>query len=287
MNPIAIHDPITPLWDMSAPLRVLIIEDSAADAEFCVQKLQHAGFHCRPQVVRSRVEFLAQFPRFPYDIVLADSQLATWTGMDALALLREAGRDVPFILIGGTLGEESAVESTMEEMTGYVLKTNLAHLPIVVIRALEKKSLRDARAFMMDLLRQSEARSSFLFAASPLPMWVFERESLRILEVNHGAMRQYGYDRFEFLKMTVGDLHPAEELPALLAAFHGDLDLIQQAGQQWHHRRKNGSVIGVEMYLHAMECTPDRPPRELRHAGYHGAKAHRGGKAEILYAGGK
>ncbi len=123
-----------------------------------MQELQHAGFHCRPQVVHSRVEFLAQFPRFPYDIVLADSQLANWAGMDALALLREAGRDVPFILIGETLGEEQAVESTMEELTGCVLKTNLAHLPIVVVRALDEKSLRDARAFMLDLLRQSEAQ---------------------------------------------------------------------------------------------------------------------------------
>ena len=252
MNPIAIHDPFTELWDMSAPLRVLIIEDSAADAEFYVQELQRAGFHCRPQVVRFRAEFLAQFPRFPYDIVLADFHLANWTGMDALAHLREAGRDVPFILIGETLVEESAVESIREGLTGYVLKNNLAHLPIVVIRALEKKSFRDARAFMMDVMRQGEATSSFLFVENPLPMWVFERESLRILDVNNGALRHYGYQRLEFLKMTVGDLHPAEELPRLLAAFHGDLDLNQQAGQ-WHHRRKNGSVIDVEMYLHTME----------------------------------
>src|SRR5579863_581561 len=146
MSPVAIHGPFTPLWNMSAPLRVLIIEDSAADAELFVRELQRAGFHCLPKVVRTRPEFLIQFPRFPYDIVLADFHLANWTGTDPLTLLREAGREIPFIMIASSLGEEAATEVLREGLTGYVLKTNLAHLPIVVIRALEEKSLRDAHA---------------------------------------------------------------------------------------------------------------------------------------------
>jgi PAS domain S-box-containing protein len=252
MSQTAVQGPFTSLWNMSAPLRLLIIEDSAADAKLCIQELERAGFNCRPQVITSRSEFLAHLPRFPFDIVLADYQLANWMGLDALAILREAGRDIPFILVVGKLAEDAAVETILQGGTDCVPKDNLAHLPIVVIQALEEKSLRDARAFMAEALQRSESNSLFLFADSPLPMWVLERESLQILQVNNGAVRQYGYGRSEFLKMAVSDLHPADEIPDLLAAFRGDLDLIKHA-RQWHHRLKNGSLIDVEMYLHPME----------------------------------
>ena len=251
MSQTAVHDPLTALWNMSAPLRVLVIEDSIADAELNLYELGRAGFHCRPHIVTTREEFLAQFPRFPYDIVLADYNLPAWSGMEAFSAMRQAGREVPFILVTGLLGEEVAVESIRQGVTDCVLKDNLAHLPIVVIRALEEKSLRDARAFMVEALRQSEANSLFLFTNNPLPMWVFERKSLQILQVNNAALRHYGYERMAFLQMIVSDLHPPDEIPKLLAAFQGDPALVQ--GGQWHHRMKNGTVIDVEMFLHQMD----------------------------------
>ena len=102
---------------------------------------------------------------------------------------------MPFILVTGTLGEEVAVECIRQGVTDYVLKDNLARLPIVVMRALEEKSFRDGRTLMVEALRESEANSLFLFAHNPLPMWVFEREGLQILQVNDAARRHYGYDQ--------------------------------------------------------------------------------------------
>ena len=98
------------LWNMDAPLHVLLIENSVADAELNLHELGRAGFQCKPQIVAARAEFLEHLGRFPFDIVLADYRLPGWTGMDALSVMRQAGRDVPFILVTGTLGEEVAVE---------------------------------------------------------------------------------------------------------------------------------------------------------------------------------
>ena len=177
---------------MAAPLHVMLIENSVADAELNLHELGHAGFQCKPQIIATRAEFLEHLGRFPFDIVLADYRLPGWTGMDAFSAMRQAGHDVPFILVTGTLGEEVAVECIKQGVTDYVLKEHLARLPLVVARALEERALRDARNLMVQALRQSEANSLFLFAHNPLPMWVFESKTLQIQQVNDAALRHYG-----------------------------------------------------------------------------------------------
>jgi len=252
MSQLTANAPLTTLWNMAAPLHVMLIENSAADAELNLHELKQAGFQCQPQIIGTRGEFLEHLGRFPFDIVLADYRLPGWTGMDAFSEMRQSGRDVPFILVTGTLGEEVAVECIKQGVTDYVLKEHLPRLPLVVARALEERALRDARNFMLQALRQSEANSLLLFAHNPLPMWVFETETLQILQVNDAALRHYGYERMNFLQLNASDLHPAEEVAALLAAFQGVSPEAPHAGQ-WHHRKKDGSVIDVEMFLHKME----------------------------------
>lgn len=252
MSQTATKSSLTNLWNMNAPLHALLIENSAADAELNLHELERAGFQCQPQIISTRAQLLEQVGRFPFDVVLADYRLPGWTGMDAFSTMRQAGHDVPFILVTGFLGEEVAVECIKQGITDYVLKEHLARLPLVVARALEERALRDARNLMVEALRQSEANSLFLFAHNPLPMWVFEGGTLQILQVNDAAIRHYGYDRMDFLRMTGSDLHPAEEVAKLLENFR-DTDPVGQNAGQWHHRRKDGSVIDVEVFLHNLE----------------------------------
>ncbi len=243
---------LTTLWNISAPLHVLLVENSMADAELNLHELGRAGFKCEPLIISTSAELLANLGRFPFDIVLADYRLPGWTGMDAFSAMRKGGRDVPFILVTGTLGEEVAVECIKQGVTDYVLKEHLARLPLVVARALEERALRDARNFMVQALRQSEANSLFLFAHNPLPMWVFETGTLQILQVNDAALRHYGYERMDFLQLNAGNLHPAEEVDAVARVFRSITPEAQHAGQ-WRHRRRDGSLIDVEMFLCQME----------------------------------
>jgi two-component system, cell cycle sensor histidine kinase and response regulator CckA len=243
---------LTNLWNMNASLHVMLIENSAADAELNLRELSRAGFQCKPLVVATRAEFMEQLGRFPFDVVLADYRLPGWTGMDAFSAMRQAGRDVPFILVTGTMGEEVAVECIRQGVTDFVLKDHLPRLPHVVARALEERAVRDARNLMVQALRQSEANSLFLFGHNPLPMWVFERSTLHFLEVNDAALHHYGYDRIDFLRMAAPDLHPIEEVPKLLEAFQESNPRDQLSGQ-WRHRRRGKTPIDVEMFLHKME----------------------------------
>src|SRR6202140_871544 len=157
MSQTATRLPRAAAWNMESPLRVLILEHTTADAELSLHELQQAGFKCRPHIVGTHEEFVDHLRRFQYDIVLADYRLPNWTGMDALLEIRRSGSDIPFILVTGTLGEEIAVECIRQGVTDYVLKEHLERLPLIVSRALEDKTSRDARAFLVEALLQSES----------------------------------------------------------------------------------------------------------------------------------
>src|SRR5258708_3090008 len=101
-------------------------------------------------------------------------------------------------------------------------------------------------------LRASDAPYRLLFEKHPTPMWVFDIESLRFLEINEAAAQQYIYSRDEFLGMTIRDIRPAEDISALL---HNVAHLTTglEKGGRWKHRRKDGSLIDVEIMSHDLE----------------------------------
>jgi PAS domain S-box-containing protein len=99
-------------------------------------------------------------------------------------------------------------------------------------------------------IQDSEERYRLFFDASPLPMWVYDRDTLAFLEVNAAAVAQYGYDRDEFLSMAVSDIRPPEELSALYAVM--DRPSGPDEASVWQHRRKDGRVIMVRVKARTM-----------------------------------
>lgn len=104
----------------------------------------------------------------------------------------------------------------------------------------------------------SEERYRFLFERNPLPMWVYDRETLHFLAVNEAAVRHYGYSREEFRSMTVVDIRPEEEQPRLRAEVR-DIEGYRFGGR-WKLRKKNGSIVTVEILSHDMPFA-ERPAR--------------------------
>jgi PAS domain S-box-containing protein len=98
----------------------------------------------------------------------------------------------------------------------------------------------------------SEASYRALFHQTPLPKWVYDQETLAFLDVNDAAVRHYGYSRDEFLRMTTKDLYAPEEVPRLLATVRA-LAFGQSETSVWHHRRKDGTTIEVEVTRRTLE----------------------------------
>ncbi|MDE3056739.1 MAG: PAS domain S-box protein [Bacteroidota bacterium] len=88
-----------------------------------------------------------------------------------------------------------------------------------------------------------------MFMNNPVPMWFFDSETLSFLEVNNAAIAHYGYSREEFLKMTIEDIRPAEEIPKLRADIEQHHRGLDRSGI-WKHRKKDGTIISVEITSH-------------------------------------
>ncbi|HEV3236246.1 MAG TPA: PAS domain S-box protein [Gemmataceae bacterium] len=103
-----------------------------------------------------------------------------------------------------------------------------------------------------DALRESAEHYRFLFANNPHPMFIYGQETLAYLDVNESAVTRYGYSRDEFLAMTICDIGPPEDVPALRAATNRENKVPYLTGI-WRHRKKNGELINVDIVTKSLD----------------------------------
>jgi two-component system sensor histidine kinase EvgS len=128
---------------MSKPLRLLLVEDSADDAELLVRLLRRAGYAPAFRRVETAEAMAAALAEDAWDIILSDHSLPKLNGPGALAVLQRTGLDIPFIIVSGTIGEETAVECMRAGARDFLLKDKLARLPVAIER--ELTAARDRR----------------------------------------------------------------------------------------------------------------------------------------------
>jgi len=134
-------------------LRVLLVEDNAADLDLILNELRRS-FDLTSDVVQTAEEFRQRVKTMDPDVVLADYNLGQWRGTEALAILHEEGLDIPLILVSGVLGDVVAVDCIKIGITDYVLKDSLGRLPVAVRAALKDKKLRQERRQAQEELGQ-------------------------------------------------------------------------------------------------------------------------------------
>ncbi len=123
---------------MNTPLRLLHLEDCAADAALVHSTLASGGVPCVITRVQNRADFVAELENGKLDMVLSDYTLPSFDGLSALAIVRERWPDIPVILVSGTMGEDFAIESLKSGATDYVLKSRLSRLAPAVQRAMRE-----------------------------------------------------------------------------------------------------------------------------------------------------
>jgi signal transduction histidine kinase len=147
------------------PFRVLHLEDCEPDHELAMLCLQRGGLRVRSRRVETRAAFLAALDE-PWDLVLSDYHLPGFTGLDALQMLREhaaaGGASLPFILVSGQIGEDTAVEAMRNGAADYLLKNNLSRLVPAVEHAIAGARMQRAREAADRELEASRKRLSEL-----------------------------------------------------------------------------------------------------------------------------
>lgn len=153
---------------MNTPLRILLLEDDARDAELIHELLEADHFLCEITRVQTRAEFLAGLEDSGIELILADYSLPSFDGLSALKLALSARPDLPFIFVSGTLGEDVAIEALKVGATDYVLKTRLSRLGPSVRRALREARERAEREKAEEVARRSEKELLDVIEAIPI-----------------------------------------------------------------------------------------------------------------------
>src|SRR5690349_11813782 len=139
---------------MSHPLRVLFIEDSPDDAELLRMELIRGGLDlAAPRRVDGAAEMTAALLEGPWDLILCDYSIPGFGGLQALALMKGLGLDLPFILVSGVMGEEAAVEAMRFGANDYLTKDRLARLVPAIRRELAEGIVRQEKRRAQQALR--------------------------------------------------------------------------------------------------------------------------------------
>ncbi|NEX21057.1 PAS domain S-box protein [Thiorhodococcus mannitoliphagus] len=217
---------------MSEPLRILLLEDSAVDAELTERALRKAGLNFVSRRVQARDPFLAELDAFAPDIVLADYQLPQFDGRQALDLAHGRQPLLPFIFVTGALGEEAAVELLRAGANDYILKDRLTRLPTAITRALTACCQQEELQATQAALRESETRYRALVESTLDWIWEVDAE-MRYTYVSPVCQQLLGYSPAELLGRTPFDFMApdvpgrAEQALVVVAAEHQPFAMLE------------------------------------------------------------
>jgi PAS domain S-box-containing protein len=180
-------------------LRILVLEDVAADVTLISHELRAGGVPFHATRVETRDDFIREIEQNPPDLILSDHGLPGFDGFSALAIARERCPDTPFIFVTGSMGEELAIDSLRSGATDYVLKTRLSNLVPAVQRALRLAEERRMRRQAERDLRESEERFRLLVSGvKDYAIFMLDPEG-RISSWNAGAETVLGYHAREVI----------------------------------------------------------------------------------------
>jgi len=229
-------------------LHLLLLEKSPQDAEAVLEELRHAGLAIDCTVVVDRKGFEEALGCAEFAAVLAMDSLPGWSGIEALHLLRDSGKDTPFLLLADSLGQEAAAEFIRQGFNDYVWKDRLTHLPIALKRALAEKELRDANARGQTALAESEARNHDLVENSSYGIF---RVSLsgRFLSANASMLQLLACKDLEDIKalnLSTDIFRFPEEFGQLMVTCR-QIGFVHSAETEL--RGKDGGLVVVRLHL--------------------------------------
>ena len=196
---------------MSEPLRILLLEDRATDAELVTHELREAGVEFAAKRVATENEFLTELRSYAPQLILADYSLPGYDGLSALAAAQKQCPETPFIFVSGSLGEERAIDTLHEGATDYVLKDRLGRLGPAVRRALREREEIRKRGEAEQKEVESEEQLRAMFDVASIGMAQADPRTGQYLRVNQTMCTITGYSAAELLGMRIPDLtHPED-----------------------------------------------------------------------------
>lgn len=241
---------------MGGLLKVLIIEDSEFDTHLLLRLLRHGGYEVAHERVESAEGLKEALGRKEWDIIIADYNLPQFSAPHALEIVREGGRDIPFIIVSGGIGESTAVAAMKLGAHDYLMKDNLARLVPVVARELREALNREGKRLTKEALEESELRYRLLWETASDAVLLFDQHG-RIHFANPAVEEVFKYRPSELIGREIFMLQPEM---AQWDSQGGLRKFLQEhaPGRSWRARetvglRKDGVELPVEAAFSSMQ----------------------------------
>jgi len=183
---------------MDKPIRVLIVDDSEDDGLLLVRNLKNGGFSPSYGQVDTAEAMNKALDEQTWDVILCDNSMPTFDAASALELYKDKRLDLPFIIVSGTIADETAVAAMKSGAHDYIMKGNLARLSSAVDRELREAKNRQERRITEIQLRKSEEKYRALFEDSSDAIYLNNQEG-ELIDFNLSTLELFGYSREEML----------------------------------------------------------------------------------------
>jgi PAS domain S-box-containing protein len=225
----------------------LIVEDLPTDAELSEREIRKALGSCEFRRVETREEYLAALNEYRPALIVSDFKMPQFDGLSALKLALERCPDVPFIMVTGSMNEDTAVECMKAGAWDYVIKEHVKRLGPAVGSAMERQRVRLERKRAEEKLRESERKyrslhESLMDAVASVDL------AGHILEFNGVFESMLGYSAEEIHRLTYSNITPARwhaseaQVIAEQVLKRGYSDVYEK-----EYRRRDGTIVPVEL----------------------------------------
>jgi PAS domain S-box-containing protein len=236
---------------MCKRLSILIVEDSERDMELIIRQFQKANYEIIYERVETADQMMAAVEKLSWNLVIADYSLPAFNAPSALAILQKSGLDIPFIVVSGTIGEETAVQIMKAGAHDYIMKDSLSRLVPAIERELKDAESRVKRRRAEEELHESETLFRKLFEDHAAVKLILDPDTGNIIDANKAAAVFYGWSREQLKQMKIQEINtlsPEEvkkEMEKVMAKKKLHFEFL--------HRRADGSVRDVDVFSTVIE----------------------------------
>jgi PAS domain S-box-containing protein len=234
---------------MNTAINILIVEDSQDYEDLLLRELRSEGFDPKWKRVETEPDFLAELEKSP-DIILSDYSMPQFSGLRAAQLTQKSGLGIPFILISGTVGEDTAVDAMKHGATDFLLKDRIGRLGPAVRRALREAGEHRESNRVEDARRILEARYRTLFDFAPDGI-VISNPNGYYMDANASICRMLGYTHDELIGLHASNIVAQAEVGHIVPALSA-IKARADYHREWQFRRKDDSVFTAEVIAAAM-----------------------------------
>jgi len=227
-------------------IRILFVEDVPTDTELAEREFVKNGIQYESKRVESEPDFRFALKTFKLDVVISDYSMPRFDGMEALMITKEVDPFLPFIVLTGSMNEDTAVACMKAGASDYVIKEHMSRLTFAIREALERRSIQKKSTEQAVLLRQSEERYRSIFADSNAVMLIIDPTGTSIMDANNAALDFYGWSKDELIGKKIAEINTLS--PEAIQNEIRQAVMMKKNHFQFRHRRANGSVADVEVH---------------------------------------